>query len=158
MPFNLHETLTKIGPPQERSKDWQHDKKIVELHSDLFDYVASLDYDYPKDKFARKGIVICGGGKYAHLAWIAISNLRDLGYSLPIELWYKGVIELNSLQVREFEKLGSVTCHNTESISYKPRIINGQAQGSYLRAEIRWHRTSGCHSAGDTVRIPARVS
>jgi len=125
MPFNLHETLTKIGPPQERSKDWQHDKKIVELHSDLFDYVASLDYDYPKDKFARKGIVICGGGKYAHLAWIAISNLRDLGCSLPIELWYKGVIELNSLQVREFEKLGFVTCHNTESISYKPRIVNG---------------------------------
>ena len=120
MSLPIHEIISRIGPAQERSKDWQHNPEIVELHSDLFDYVASLEYPYPESQFSNKGIVICGGGKYAHLAWIAISNLRDLGCSLPIELWYKGVIELNSLQIREFEKLGSVTCHNTESVGYKP--------------------------------------
>lgn len=125
MSLPIHEIINRIGPAQERSKDWQHSPEIVELHSDLFDYVASLEYPYLESQFSNKGIVICGGGKYAHLAWIAISTLRHFGCSLPIELWYKGNIELNSTQIKEFEKIGSVVCKNTNSVSPTPRRLNG---------------------------------
>ncbi|MGH7967356.1 MAG: hypothetical protein ACREIC_01375, partial [Limisphaerales bacterium] len=47
-------------------------------------------------RFKGRGIVICGGGvRYFTAAWVCIRMLRQLGCSLPIELWYRNDKELD---------------------------------------------------------------
>ncbi len=51
--------------------------------------------DYPGG-FAGRGIVICGGGARMFTnAWVCIHMLRHLGCTLPIQLWYRGVEEMD---------------------------------------------------------------
>jgi hypothetical protein len=51
--------------------------------------------EYP-DRYAGRGIVICGGGtRYFTNAWVCINMLRRLGCRLPIELWHLGPKELD---------------------------------------------------------------
>jgi len=50
---------------------------------------------YP-GKFEGQGIVICGGGlQYFTNAWVCINVLRELGCTLPIQLWYLGEDEMD---------------------------------------------------------------
>src|ERR1043165_7848826 len=50
---------------------------------------------YP-GKFEGQGIVICGGGlQYFTNAWVCINVLRELGCTLPIQLWYLGEAEMD---------------------------------------------------------------
>jgi ADP-heptose:LPS heptosyltransferase len=54
-----------------------------------------------------RGIVICGGGKrYFTCAWVCINMLRDLGCTLPIELWHLGKTEMDVAMVSLVEPLG----------------------------------------------------
>ncbi len=62
---------------------------------------------YPESKYKGKGVVMCAGGvKYFTCAWIAITQLRNTGCTLPIELWYLGeelsaevILQLGTLNV-----------------------------------------------------------
>ncbi len=85
--------------------------------------------DYP-DGFEGKGIVICAGGlRLFPCAWVLINKLRQLGCTLPIELWYIAN-ELSLEVISELENLG-VTCNNfwdhklflTEGFIVKPTAI-----------------------------------
>lgn len=52
------------------------------------------------DTFHGRGIVICAGGiKYLTCAWVLIKLLRRLGCRLPIQLWYRGAVELDKAWV-----------------------------------------------------------
>ncbi len=63
-------------------------QRIAEYKS-LFDAAAATAYDFPKNKFCGRGIVICAGGaKYLPPAWVCIQMLRFVGCTLPIELWH----------------------------------------------------------------------
>jgi Mannosyltransferase putative len=57
---------------------------------------AALDPAYPAERFAGRGIVICAGGaRFFTCAWVAIGLLRrQLGCTLPIEVWYLGSEEM----------------------------------------------------------------
>lgn len=57
---------------------------------------AALDPAYPAGRFAGRGIVICAGGaRFFTCAWVAIGILRrQLGCTLPIEVWYLGDAEM----------------------------------------------------------------
>ncbi len=65
---------------------------------------------YP-DSFSGKGIVMCAGGlKYFTCVWISIQIIRDLGCTLPIEVWYIGN-ELSKDIIKSLNKKG-VVCKN----------------------------------------------
>ena len=52
--------------------------------------------EYPAGQFVGRGIVISAGKpKYAVGAYVLIRMLRELGCSLPIEVWYLGERERN---------------------------------------------------------------
>jgi ADP-heptose:LPS heptosyltransferase len=72
------------------------------------DFIAAVP-PYP-DRFAGRGIVICGGGtRMFSNAWVCIHMLRKLGCTLPIELWHLGPVEMDTTMEELVRPLG-VTC------------------------------------------------
>ena len=61
---------------------------------------------YP-ERFAGRGIVICGGGvKYFTNAWVCINALRRVGCRLPIQVWFLGSKEMDERMKFLLEGLG----------------------------------------------------
>jgi ADP-heptose:LPS heptosyltransferase len=68
-------------------------------------YIRSL----PKTlsgNYDGNGIVICAGGPSNASAWICLKVLRQLGCSLPVQVWYSGVREMDSAVKELFGALG----------------------------------------------------
>lgn len=69
----------------------------------------------PPDELSGRGIVICAGGpRYFPCAWTCIQMLRELGCTLPIELWYLGPKEMDARMRSLVEPLG-VVCRDGRS-------------------------------------------
>lgn len=86
------------------------DEAILELKNMWKSHVKEIP-EYPEEQFEGQGIVMCAGGiSYFTCAWICISNLRNLGCTLPVELWYLGN-ELTEEAIGELKKL-DVDCRN----------------------------------------------
>lgn len=67
-------------------------------HRALFDAVCGAEFRWPADRFAGRGIVICGGGeKYFPSVYVLVRLLRHLGCSLPIEVWHLGASEMSAV-------------------------------------------------------------
>jgi Mannosyltransferase putative len=54
-------------------------------------FIATIS-EYPRDKYAGRGIVVCGGGPvYWPCAWVCLNSIRkyggELGRTLPIQIW-----------------------------------------------------------------------
>ena len=57
-------------------------------------YIAAIP-PYPGG-YSGKGIIICGGGaKYFPGAWVCVRMLRQVGCTLPVQIWYMGDNEMN---------------------------------------------------------------
>jgi len=88
---------------------------ISSLNSAWKKFVSDME-DYP-NTFSGKGIVFCAGGlKYFTCCYIAICQLRRLGCTLPIEVWYLGN-ELSREAVQKLEEL-SVECKDFYDYDY----------------------------------------
>lgn len=62
----------------------------------MLEAVAGLEFPYPKERFAGRGIVICGGGeKYFPCVYVLVRLLRMVGCALPIEVWHLGEREMS---------------------------------------------------------------
>ncbi len=69
------------------------------------DFIKRLP-KYP-DQYSRRGIVICGGGtRYFSGAWVCINILKDLGCTLPVELWYLGKAEMDHAMIGLMQSIG----------------------------------------------------
>jgi FkbM family methyltransferase len=78
-------------------------------------FLASIR-PYPKDRFERTGIVICGGGvTYFANAWVCVNILRRHGCRLPIELWHLGRHEIDQKMEGLIARLG-VRCVNAREV------------------------------------------
>ncbi|HKE55405.1 MAG TPA: hypothetical protein VKB46_01845, partial [Pyrinomonadaceae bacterium] len=81
----------------------------IEKYQALLDRVLLAAPSYPEQRFAGRGIVICGGGDvYFACAWVCIGMLRRAGCTLPIELWYRGRAEMNDRMRNLMEELDVV--------------------------------------------------
>lgn len=82
--------------------------------------------EYP-DRFAGRGIVICGGGcRYFTNAWACIKMLRQFGCELPVELWYLGVREMDAHMISLVKELGVECIDAFERRKEAPcRILGG---------------------------------
>jgi len=79
-------------------------RKVIAADSDLTPQNAEAravkflaEIPAPPEDLSGRGIVICGGGqRYFTCAWVCIQMLRELGCTLPIELWYLGPMEMDA--------------------------------------------------------------
>jgi hypothetical protein len=77
--------------------------------------------------FSGRGIVTCGGGVgYFTTAWVCIHQLRRIGCTLPIQLWYLGPREVNEHMRALLAPLG-VECIDAHEVRKKhpAKILNG---------------------------------
>ena len=73
----------------------------------MFDAVAKIDFPYPAERFACRGIVMCGGGtKYFPCVYVLVRLLRQLGCTLPVEVWHLGEREMSPLMRGLLEAYG----------------------------------------------------
>jgi ADP-heptose:LPS heptosyltransferase len=88
------------------------------------DYIARIP-PCP-DRFADRGIVICGGGvrMFAN-AWVCIHMLRKVGCTLPIELWHLGKVEMDSTMEELVLPLGVTCIDATAPARVWPAKLNG---------------------------------
>ena len=64
-------------------------------HLRMLDAACEAAFTYPKNRFAGRGIVICGGGeKYLPSVYVLVRLLRHLRCALPIEVWHLGKEEM----------------------------------------------------------------
>ncbi len=81
---------------------------------------------YP-DRYAGRGIVICGGGaRYFTNAWVCINMLRRLGCTLPIQIWHLGKNEIDARMRTLMAPLG-VVCVDAARVrkEFPVRILKG---------------------------------
>ena len=78
-------------------------------HRRMLDAVSGLEFPFPKERFAGRGIVICGGGeKYLPSTYVLVRFLRHLGCALPVEVWHLGEAEMPATMRALFAELGAV--------------------------------------------------
>ena len=82
---------------------------------DLDSFIASIPL-YPNGAFLGQGIVISSGGPYLPSTYIGIRSLREVGCSLPIQVWYLGNREFPPI-VQDIFKPFNVTFIDATSIT-----------------------------------------
>ncbi len=74
----------------------RHNVTLLNARALIEQAAASLP-EYPSDRFAGTGIILCAGGvRYFTNAWICIQMLRRQGCTLPIQLWHLGRAEIDA--------------------------------------------------------------
>jgi Mannosyltransferase putative len=107
--------------------------EAISSYQKRFEQCASSEYAYPGDRFAGRGVVICGGGeKYLPSTWVAINILRHVGCELPIELWHLGPGEMTQ-RMREILLLLGVKCVDAEAMreQFPVRTLGGWEMKPY---------------------------
>jgi hypothetical protein len=90
------------------------------------DHAAASIPPYPGG-FEGRGIVIPAGGvKYFPCAWVCIRMLRQLGCTLPVELWHLGPGEISDAIRRLLDPM-DVRCVDARDVRerHPARILNG---------------------------------
>lgn len=113
--------------------DWPADFEKWKNTQQAFRLLAGKDalriqgLEYPRKRFAGKGIVFCGGGtKYFPSLYVNIRMLRLLGCELPIEVFYLGVHEMDDSMLKLLEDIKDVKCINGRELENKfPIRIHG---------------------------------
>jgi hypothetical protein len=83
--------------------------------------------------YRGRGIVICGGGlKYFTCAWVTIKMLREVGCTLPIQLWYLGRSEVDERMESLLSPL-NVACIDALEVRkrHPVRVLNGWELKAY---------------------------
>jgi glycosyltransferase involved in cell wall biosynthesis len=91
------------------------------------DFLATDLRPYPAKRFEGRGIVVPGGGpRYLPSAWVCINMLRNLGCTLPIQLWHLGANECDD-KIRGLLAPLGVECVDARAVAKKHpvRSLNG---------------------------------
>jgi Mannosyltransferase putative len=122
--------------------------------------VAQAPHPYPAQRFEGRGLVMCAGGaRLLTCAWVAISVLRrQLGCTLPIELWYLGEKELGPVEASLFAHLGVETVDALEHRPLNPaRRLGGWELKAYALANCRFREVVLLDADNVAVSDPARL-
>ena len=88
--------VSLLSPPSVELERVREKMPELTRHRALLDAVAGLEFRYPAERFAGRGIVICGGGvKYFPCVYVLVRLLRLLECRLPIEVWHLGEQEMS---------------------------------------------------------------
>jgi FkbM family methyltransferase len=110
---------------------WESRPEVIEAHRARLYRTAAKLPEYPGGH-AGRGIVTCAGGaKYFTCAWVLIWLLRRYGCTLPIEVWYLGLEEMDPTMHRLLGSLGNVRLVDAVALSrqlppdQQPRRLGG---------------------------------
>ncbi|WP_145241980.1 class I SAM-dependent methyltransferase [Urbifossiella limnaea] len=95
----LAELLTE--PPYVMPDGWKLWPVAREAHLILAERFLAEMPAYPEGRFAGRGAVICGGGRYEASVYVACRMLREVGWRHPIQVWHRGPAEPVSDRVRQ---------------------------------------------------------
>lgn len=129
-PNNLVTQLAELIErlPGDRSfTSWQNITEIRKAYEILARQFVDNIHDIPKPKGKGRGIVIPGGGtKYFPSMWVGINRIRQVGCTLPIEVWFLGEKEMDLTMQRLLEPF-DVTFRDAIELRKKNplRILNG---------------------------------
>ena len=81
-----------------------------EAHATRVEHAAVVRHipPYPEDLFSGRGVVTLAGGKFSEYAATALGMLREVGSTLPVEVWMKDRTEEKEGWCAELEKEGMV--------------------------------------------------
>ena len=88
------------GPPRLLPEDWRSWPVTHTAHLLLAQQFLAAMPPYPAGRYAGRGAVICGGGRYEAGAYVACRMLRQVGWRHPIQVWHRGAAEPLSERVR----------------------------------------------------------
>ena len=88
------------GPPPLMPDGWRLWPTTREAHLILADRFLAAMPPYPDGRFAGRGAVLCGGGRYEAGVYVACRMLRRVGWDHPIQVWHRGDEEPVSARVR----------------------------------------------------------
>jgi len=141
---SLPVTSGKTSPPADVSPATDGAERVPvveeEQHRQLLEQVVENLPPFPAERFAGRGIVICGGGaKYFPCLWVCIRLLRQLGCVLPIEVWHLGVREMTADMAALLEPYG-VACVDARVIrqSHPVRLLAGWELKAYALLHTRF--------------------
>jgi hypothetical protein len=102
----LHDELMRLGDPHVRERaDAMGVVYAGNAHERMAQFIETRRTPpiFPRER----GIVICAGGLgYFTCAWVGLHQLRRVGCTLPIQLWYLGRREMNETMRALIEPLG----------------------------------------------------
>lgn len=122
-----------IDPIQEPEQSpvtegWAHFPHVKQRHLDALSSLIHAPLPTPRIE-ADQGMVIVGGGKFLEGMVIAARMLREVGSTMPIQIWHRG--DLEPIRDGAFDGIGGVTIidslRHAESIG-GARIMRGWEQ------------------------------
>lgn len=87
--------------PRSLPEGWRFWPVAREAHLLLAERFLRSMRPYPEGRFAGRGAIICGGGRYEAGAYVACRMLRHVGWPHPIQVWHRGDNEPVSTRLRE---------------------------------------------------------
>jgi hypothetical protein len=99
-------------PPREQQAGWWRWENVQEAQRCAATEAIEQTPPWPH-RFAGRGIVVVGGGRYFVSAYVTVRVLRHLGCKLPIELWHLNG-EIDAAMQALLTPLG-VTTHDAEA-------------------------------------------
>jgi hypothetical protein len=70
-------------------RGWAHRREVVAQHTKAIHQLVSGEIPQPESR-TDQGVLLCGGGKYWLGVVIACRLLREVGCTLPIQVWHRG--------------------------------------------------------------------
>ncbi len=123
--YELARELMTFDDPPRRAKGWPSEPATKKAHHIAADQFLLKLEPYPDDgRFAGRGVVIVGGGKYFASAYVAARMLRHVGCTLPVQIWYLGDAERNERIEALLKPLG-VECVDALSLPRVYRNLTG---------------------------------
>lgn len=152
----VQEVLEEIqGPFVSHGPNWEINPVVQESHKRLM-HAAVNTFSLPEKKFEGKGIVtIAGGTKYFACGYMLIYQLRKLGCKLPIQVWYLGRREMDSIQARLLTELGDVELIDAmEVVGDRARILGGWQLKIWAILESKFEEVLFLDSDNNPIKNP----
>jgi len=111
----------------------------------------------PPRTFYGRGVVICAGGvRYFTNAWVCIRRLRQLGCTLPIQVWHLGPLEMSPTMSRLLRTLDATTVDALEVRRRFPvRRLGGWELKAYSLLHARFREVLFLDADNVPVRDPS---
>lgn len=125
------------GPRVPMPEGWRFWPVTRAAHKLLADRFVERMPPYPEGRFAGRGAVICGGGRYEASVYVACRMLRHVGWDHPIQVWHRGAAEPVSDRVR---RLPGVEVVDAEAHPARParRTMGGWESKSFAILNCRF--------------------
>ena len=114
---------------------WAHQPDVITRHGAALRHVLQMPLPQP-EKAQGRGILWVGGGKYWPGILVGLKLLREMGCTLPVQIWHRGNEE--PIEPELCQRLGPVEF--VDSTRFSCRILRGWEQKLVALAHCGWEQ------------------